>query len=67
MLLVLLTMLLILTLAGLVAAYMVFPRRGVDVPRVPWASPALDRAVRSLPTLDNTLDGSFPRGREQVR
>ena len=67
MLLVLLTMLLILVLAGLVAAYMVFPRRGVDVPRLPWATPLLARTVRALPTLDNSLAGSASGGRRRVR
>jgi hypothetical protein len=56
-LLVLLTMLLILALAGLVVAYVVFPRRGIAVPRVPWAGALLDRAVGTLPTLSNTVDG----------
>lgn len=57
MLLVLLTMFVILLLAGVVVAYMVFPRRGLDVPRVPWASPLLDRSIRALPTLHNTVGG----------
>lgn len=57
MFLVLLTMILILMLAGLVIAYMVFPRRGLEVPRAPWAGPLLDRSIRALPTLHNTVGG----------
>ena len=67
MLLVLLTMLLILALAVVVGAYMVFPRRGLDVPRAPWASPLLVGAVRALPTLDNTLSGSPSGDRRRLR
>ena len=67
MLLVLLTMLLILALAGLVVGYMVFPRRGLAVPRVPWASPLLTRAVRILPTLDNDLGSPLSGARHQPR
>ncbi len=51
MLLVLLTMLLILSVAGLVAVYLIYPRRGLEVPKVPWLGHALSRAVAALPTL----------------
>jgi hypothetical protein len=51
---ILLTMLAILVLAGAVATYVAFPRRGATTPAVPWVGSALDRAVESLPTLHNT-------------
>ena len=54
MLWILLTMLAILVLAGAVAAYVAFPRRGTTLPAVPWVGDALNRAVGSLPTLHNT-------------
>ena len=50
---VLLTMVAILALAVLVAAYVAFPRRGADLPAVPWVGGALQRGVDALPTLDN--------------
>ena len=67
MLLLLTTMLVILALAGLVGAYMVFPRRGLDVPRAPWASPLLTRLVGALPTLDNVSGSGLEAGRRQLR
>ena len=66
MLLVLTTMLLILALAGLVGAYMVFPRRGLDVPRAPWAGSLLSRLVGALPTLDNISQDTLGRGRRSL-
>ena len=48
---VLLTMVLILALAALVAAYAAFTHRGADVPAAPWLGDALDKAVSAVPTL----------------
>jgi hypothetical protein len=48
-----LTMSIILVLAGAVATYVAFPRRGAATPAVPWVGDALDRAVEALPTLHN--------------
>lgn len=61
MLLVLLTMLLIVVLAALVASYVIFPRRGREVPRLPGAARALSRAVQGLPTLPRTVGASVER------
>jgi hypothetical protein len=44
-------MLLILVLAGVVAAYAAFTHRGADVPAVPWVGDAMERAVAAVPTL----------------
>jgi hypothetical protein len=52
-LLVALTMFTILVLAGAVATYVAFPRRGAATPAVPWVGDALGRAVEALPTLHN--------------
>ena len=46
-------MLLILLLAAVVATYVAFPRRGAEVPVLPWLGGALRRAVGALPTLHN--------------
>jgi hypothetical protein len=48
---VLLVMLLILLVAGLVAAYAAFTHRGADVPAVPWVGDVLERTVSAVPTL----------------
>jgi len=47
-----LTMAVILVLAGAVTAYVAFPRRGVDLPVAPSLGHALERGVQNLPTLD---------------
>ncbi len=52
------SMLVILTLAGLVAAYVAYPRRGHGVPGVPWVGEALERGVEALPTLSRERAGS---------
>jgi hypothetical protein len=46
-------MLLILVAAGLVAAYVAYPHRGRQVPRLPWLGRAMQKGVDRLPTLDN--------------
>jgi hypothetical protein len=48
-----LTMLLILAIAGVVVVYVAFTHRGEAVPHTPWLGEALRRGVNSLPTLDN--------------
>ena len=53
MLFVLLTMVLILLVAGIVATYAAFTHRGEDVPAVPWVGDALSRAVAAVPTLSD--------------
>ena len=51
MLWVLVTMFVILVVAGIVAAYAAFTHRGADVPAVPWVGDVLERAVAAVPTL----------------
>ncbi len=58
-----LTMLMILVLAGAVATYVAFPRRGAATPALPWVGDALDRAVEALPTLHNAGARSAHEGR----
>ncbi|GAA1927790.1 hypothetical protein [Nocardioides marmoribigeumensis] len=52
MLFIVLFMVFCLLAAGVVAAYVAFPRRGVDLPVVPAAGDALARFVDSLPTVE---------------
>ena len=56
---VVLSMLVILAVAGLVAAYVAYPRRGQDVPGAPWVGDVLERGVDALPILERerTLSG----------
>jgi hypothetical protein len=44
---------LILALAAAIVVYVAFPRRGRDVPHVPWVGKAMRQGVKALPTLDN--------------
>ncbi len=53
MLSIVLTMLVILVIAGLVVVYVAFPHRGEEVPHAPWVGEAMRTGVNSLPTLDN--------------
>ena len=48
-----LTMLVILAIAGVIVVYVAFPHRGEEVPHAPWVGEALRTGVNSLPTLDN--------------
>ena len=52
MLFIILFMVFCLLAAAVVAAYVAFPRRGVDLPVVPAAGDALARFVDSLPTVE---------------
>jgi len=54
-----LTMLVILAIAGVIVVYVAFPHRGEEVPHAPWVGEAMRTGVNSLPTLDNQ------RAREQ--
>lgn len=42
-----------LLLAGAVAIYVAYPRRGEAVPHAPWLGDAMLRGVAALPTIDN--------------
>ena len=57
MLLIALFMALCLLVAGAVAAYVAFPRRGVALPVAPRAGDALARLVESLPTVEPVGSG----------
>jgi hypothetical protein len=50
---IILTMLVILVIAGVVVLYVAFPHRGEDVPHTPWVGEALRKGVNALPTIDN--------------
>jgi hypothetical protein len=50
---ILITMLVIVVLAGLVVAFVAFPHRGRDMPGVPWLGTAMTNAVDAMPTLED--------------
>jgi len=59
--LILVTMLVILALAGLIVLYVAYPHRGADVPSAPWVGDAMKRGVGALPTLDNQREQPHER------
>jgi len=50
------SMLVILVLAGVVVLYVAFPHRGEDVPHLTWVGRLMRKGVDNVPTLDNTAD-----------
>jgi hypothetical protein len=50
------SMVVIVAVAGLVVTFVAFPRRGEEVPGASWLGDSLSRAADVLPTLDNTSD-----------
>ncbi len=56
-----LSMVVILLLAGVVTAYVAFPRRGHGVPGAPWVGDVLERGVEALPTLARQREDSGVR------
>ena len=69
MLFIVITMIVILGVAGLVVAFVAFPHRGEDLPGASWLGESLGKAVNALPTisdgdLDGDHDGEHDRERE---
>ena len=56
MLFIVITMLVILLVAGAVVLYVAFPHRGEPVPVAPWLGEAMARAADALPILDEARD-----------
>ena len=56
---VLLTMVLILALAAVVAVYAAYTHRGESIPAVPWVGDALEKAVAAVPTLPGDQPGEY--------
>ena len=50
---VLISMFLILVIAGAVVTYVAFPHRDQEVPGAPWLGDAMKRGVQALPTLED--------------
>lgn len=64
MLFIVITMLVIVGVAGLVVAFVAFPHRGEEVPGAPWLGDSMNRATGALPTIsDGELDQRTGPGR----
>jgi len=50
------SMVVIVVLAGMVVTFVAFPHRGEAVPGASWLGDSMNKAVDVLPTLDNTAD-----------
>jgi len=62
------SMLVIVAVAGLVVVFVAFPHRGEDLPGAPWLGETLGRAADSLPTIaDGELDPEPERGEHARR
>ena len=63
MLSIVISMVVIVVLAGLVVTFVAFPHRGEEVPGASWLGDSMNKAVDVLPTLDNTAeDDEQPSG-----
>jgi hypothetical protein len=50
------SMVVIVALAGLIVTFVAFPHRGEEVPGASWLGDTMNRAVDAMPTLDNTSE-----------
>jgi len=49
---VVISMLVVLVIAGLVVVYVAYPHRGEELPAVPWLGEAMSRAADAAPTVE---------------
>ena len=59
MLAVVVVMVVIVCLAGLVAAYVAYPHRGEQMPGTPWLGDAMAKAADAAPVLDEEDDSIY--------
>ncbi len=52
MLTILITMLLIVLLAGAVVVYVAYPHRGEELPKAPWVGEKMRQGADKIPTID---------------
>lgn len=55
MLAIVLTMIVILAVAGLVVAYVAYPHRGLEMPAAPWLGERMRQGVEALPVLEEEV------------
>lgn len=58
MIFIVITMVVIVAVAGLVVAFVAFPHRGEELPAAPWLGDALDRAADAMPLIEDEAEGS---------
>jgi hypothetical protein len=58
---VVISMLVILAIAGLVVVYVAYPHRGEEVPAAPWLGDAMSRAVEAAPLVELEYEDSDRR------
>lgn len=61
MLFIVVSMLVVLAVAGLVVVYVAYPHRGEEVPAAPWLGEAMTRAAEAAPLMELEYDDSEPR------
>lgn len=61
MLFVVVSMVVVLVIAGLVVLYVAYPHRGEDVPAAPWIGEAMSRAAVAAPVLEVEYEDSERR------
>ena len=61
MLFIVVSMLVVLVVAGLVVVYVAYPHRGEEVPAAPWLGEAMTRAAGAAPLMELEYDDSEPR------
>ncbi len=61
MLFIVVSMLVVLVVAGLVVVYVAYPHRGEEVPAAPWLGEAMTRAAEAAPLMELEYDDSEPR------
>ena len=68
MLFIVISMLVIVGVAGLVVAFVAFPHRGEELPGVPWLGETMGRAADAMPTIeDGDLDPEPKHGNHARR
>jgi hypothetical protein len=55
---ILISMLVILAVAGLVVAFVAFPHRGEDIPGAAWLGDGMAKAAEAMPTIDPEAEES---------
>ena len=58
MLFIVITMLVVLVIAGLVVVYVAYPHRGEEIPAAPWLGEAMTRAVDAAPLVQEAPEGA---------
>lgn len=61
LLFVVVSMVVVLVIAGLVVLYVAYPHRGEEVPAAPWIGDAMSRAVDAAPLLEVEYEDSERR------